>query len=240
MATLAQRKQKRKAKSAERRSITLANAVAPVRQSVGHSMPVPNPPNFGPPRYTPEQQAANPGEPMTRVVKDLCRAGSWKSGFGPDGQTTFEEFDQPALQQIVRNANALMQSGHAINIGKGHGDEDLAIHADDLIAPLDAVLLHNGVMWGSAYVTPLQAEYLRNPARKVSLGLWRNYESGDGQVYPGLSALHVAVPSLVVAVIVGLLIGINYPMDVKCVVGDPICGLRIGLRVKKRWAACLL
>lgn len=79
-----------------------------------------------------------------------------------------------------------------------------------------------------------RADNLKLMKKRDDLKLERDVAIAKGELlWLRLSALHVAVPSLIVAVIVGLLIGINYPMDVKCSVGDPICGLRIGLRVRK-------
>lgn len=181
MAGTAQRKRRKEAKQEKLR---FAN-------SVGSDLPLPAPPSFGPPKFTPEQQAAHPDEPMTRVVKDICREGVWKAGFGPNGQAVSENFSGDVLRQILGNAKAYMRR-YDINLGKGHGDEELAIHPDDLITPLDDVIFSNGVLWGSFYCTPEQAKYLKNPAIKTSPGLVRNYRAGDMTVYPGLSMVHVA------------------------------------------------
>jgi hypothetical protein len=79
-----------------------------------------------------------------------------------------------------------------------------------------------------------KADRLKLMKKRDDLKLERDVAIAKGELlWLRISALHVAVPSLVVAVMVGLLIGINYPMDVKCSVNDPICGLRIGLRVRK-------
>jgi hypothetical protein len=79
-----------------------------------------------------------------------------------------------------------------------------------------------------------KADRLKLMKKRDDLKLERDVAVAKGELlWLRLSALHVAVPSVIVAVIVGLLIGINYPMDVKCSVNDPICGLRIGLRVRK-------
>lgn len=180
-------KQKRALKRQVRKNgrIALAN-------SVGHNKPVPTPPDFGPVKFTAAQQAANPDEPMTRVIKDIGSIGVWKAGFSATGQAVSENFDDAKLQQIYRNAKAYMASGHAINLGKNHGDEDLTIATDDLIKPLDDLRYENGVLWGSFYVTPAEAKYLNNPAIKTSPGLVRNYQAGDMTVYPGLSMVHLA------------------------------------------------
>jgi hypothetical protein len=79
-----------------------------------------------------------------------------------------------------------------------------------------------------------KADRLKLMKKRDDLKLERDVAIAKGELlWLRISALHVAVPSLVFAVIVGLLIGINYPMDVKCAVNDPICDLRIGLRVRK-------
>lgn len=188
MSTTEQRKRKRETKREERRAIKLHSEI-----SVGHSMPVPTPPDFGPSKFTKEDQAANPNMPMTRVIKDVLRLGRWKEGFDESGQPVFGDYTPQELQTILNNARLMMASGHAINYGKSHGDEQLIIPTDELISPIDDIRLDNGVIWTATYVTPEQAIYLSNPARKVSAGLYRNYVAGNGTRYNGRTMLHVAV-----------------------------------------------
>lgn len=188
MPTAEQRLQKRKTKRLERRAVKLHSSVC-----VGHSMALPEPPDFGIPKFTPEEQAANPGKALTRLIKDVLRVGRWKEGFDAQGRPIFGDYDEPKLTTILNNAVAMIASGHAINVGKSHGDEQLIIPPDELIAPVDAVKLSNGVLWVSMYVTPAQADYLSNPARKVSAGLYSDYPSGDAKIYAGPTMLHVAV-----------------------------------------------
>lgn len=188
MPTAQQQRQKRELKRRERRAIKLHSTSL----AVGHSAPLPEPPDFGLPRFTAAEQAANPGKPMTRRVKDFLRVGEWKEGFGPDGKPIFGRYDEAELKIILNNALAMMAAGDPINLGKSHGDDQMIIPTDELISPIDQVKLHNGVLWFSTYVTPAQAEYLDNPAIKVSAGMFPDYTAGNGTVYKGRTLLHVA------------------------------------------------
>lgn len=188
MPTAEQRMQKRRAKREERKAIKLHSGI-----SVGHSMPVPIPPDFGPAKFTKEEQEANPHLPMTRVIKDVLRVGQWKEGFDENRQPILGDYTPQEMQRIYNNARLMMAAGHAINYGKSHGDDQLIIPTDELIAPIDDIRLDNGILWTSTYVTPEQMIYLSNPARKVSAGLCRNYIAGNGTRYDGRTMLHVAV-----------------------------------------------
>jgi hypothetical protein len=188
MPTAERRRLKRQNKRDEKRAIKLHSTVA-----VGHRMPTPEPPDFGPPKWTPEEQAANPDKPMTRVIKDVLREGRWKEGFDELGRPIFGDYTPEELGIILNNAIAMMNDGEAINYGKSHGDDQLIIPTDELISPVDDIRLANGVIWTSTYVTPAQAAYLLNPAMKVSAGLHRDYLAGSGKVYKGRTMLHVAV-----------------------------------------------
>lgn len=188
MPTSHQQRQKREAKRRERRAIKLHSTSL----AVGHAAPLPEPPDFGVPRFTAEEQAANPGKPMTRRVKDFLRVGEWKEGFDSAGNPVFGKYDEAELKVILDNALAMMAAGDPINLGKSHGDDQMIIPTDELISPIDQVKLHNGVLWFSTYVTPAQAEYLDNPAIKVSAGMFPDYTAGNGTVYKGRTLLHVA------------------------------------------------
>ena len=48
-----------------------------------------------------------------------------------------------------------------------------------------------------------------------------------------ISSLPVAGPALTVALIIGVLIGLNYPINIQCYKGDQICGFRLGRKVEK-------
>ena len=48
-----------------------------------------------------------------------------------------------------------------------------------------------------------------------------------------ISSLPVAGPALTVALIIGVLIGLNYPINIQCYKGDQICGFRLGPKVEK-------
>jgi len=149
---------------------------------------------FGPPKFSPDDQAAHPDQPMTRVVKDVLPVGRWK--FGRDRRTGNVRFGNvtPDMLTTLASQFRLAQSrGVALNLGKTHGDLMTGlIHPDDLIAPIDEAVTDGHCLWIACYVTPEQAAYLCNPARKVSAGLRWNWSDGQGHVYP-IQMVHVAV-----------------------------------------------
>jgi hypothetical protein len=161
--------------------------------SLGHSL---TPPTidatavFGPPRFTPEEQAANPTKPMTRVVKDVLRIGKWNVG-GPTDPVIWDV--TPETLAALANSTATQQAtGHAINVGMSHGGEGLIVPTADLVAPIDAVAVSGNALWMACYVTPEQARALENPACKVSPGLMWDYADGSGRKHP-IALVHVAV-----------------------------------------------
>lgn len=159
--------------------------------AVGHSVSLPTPPDFGPVRFSPAEQTDKPSEPRTRVVKDVLRVGRWKVGLNGSGQPVFWDVTPEVLRSLAMTSKDRLASGDAINIGKSHGDDDLIIPTDELIAPIDDLQVKGDVLWVASYVTPAQAEYLENPAIKVSVGVLEDYTAGDGQRYP-LALAHVA------------------------------------------------
>lgn len=188
MPTAQRQRQKRELKRQDRRAIKLHSTAL----SVGHSAPLPSPPDFGAPKFSEAKQAANPNKPMTRRIKDFLRVGEWKEGFDAAGNPVFGKYDAAELQIILNNAIGLMANGDPINLGKSHGDDQMIIPTDELISPVDQVKLHNGVLWFSTYVTPAQAEYLDNPAIKVSAGMFPDYTAGNGKKFQGRTLLHIA------------------------------------------------
>lgn len=134
---------------------------------------------FGPSHYTLAQQAANPDQPMTRVVKDILLVGRWNID-GPDGGE-FWTADQATLVQLARSFAAKQDAGHSTNLTLSHGDENMDIETDDLVAPIDAVRADGDTLWMALYVTPRQAKFLTNPAIKVSVGTINDYEDGGNK-----------------------------------------------------------
>ncbi|HUQ70373.1 MAG TPA: hypothetical protein VM165_12660 [Planctomycetaceae bacterium] len=161
--------------------------------SLGHSR---RPPTcdpvilFGPPKFSPAQQAMSPSRPMTRVVKDLLSVGTWNTG-GPQ-HPTMTDFTADTLQALASSVAEQQAAGHAVNVGLSHGTGDMLIPTEQIIAPVDAAKFHNDVLWFSAYVTPEQAEALLNPAMKVSPGIMRSYYDGSGNWYAA-ALVHAAV-----------------------------------------------
>lgn len=174
----------------------LSNEIAPgAWMPLGHAA---TPPavtqKFGPPRFTPEQQAANPTLPMTRLVKDVLRVGKWKVGIDPNnGQPILWDVTPHTLAGIVGNFSTTQSRGIAMNLTKSHGNlQTGVVPTDDLISPLDACVVDGDVMWLATYATPEQAKVLTNPAVKVSPMVWPNWVDGMGNKYPGDTLLHVA------------------------------------------------
>lgn len=144
-----------------------------------------SPPDFGPPNIP----DANRPE---RVVKDILRVGKWKTGFDESGRPVFWDVTPQVLSQIVADFNAMKAHGVGANLGKTHGDDNLLIHPDDLISPIDELKVAGDTLWMAAYVSPDEAKYLQNPARKVSVGVIPNHTDGSGHSYK-LYLTHVAV-----------------------------------------------
>jgi hypothetical protein len=165
--------------------------------SLGHALPPPKcnaDALFGPMRYSVAQQLADTSQPMTRVVKDVLRVGNWNIG-GPLSAQMWNVTDDDLVMLAVSFGNQ-QAAGHAVNLGMSHGDssgEDPGIiPTGELVTPVDAVAVKDGVLWMACYVSPAQARFLQNPACKVSPGMLRNYFDGTGQRHP-LALVHVAV-----------------------------------------------
>lgn len=142
-------------------------------------------PNFGPP--TPPDASRS-----VRLVKDVLKVGRWKTGYDDAGRPEFWDVTPATLADIAINFNAMRTNGVGSNLGKTHGDENLLIHPDDLIAPIEAVKVAGDTLWIASYVTPEQAKYLANPAMKVSVGVVPNWQDGTGKTY-SMALVHVAV-----------------------------------------------
>ena len=161
---------------------------------LGHDAPPPKAPKgFSPPKFSPEEQAANPGKPMTRVIKDVLSVGKRKAGFDEKGQPFFWDVTPQDLQLIAVSFSNAQRNGVAFNLTKSHGDpRTCMVPTDDIISALDEVIVEDGVLWVSSYVTPSVAMQLQNPAMKVSPGIKPDFMDGEGHVYP-LQLYHVAV-----------------------------------------------
>lgn len=161
---------------------------------LGHKALPPRVPTlFSRPRYWPAEQDANPDKPMTRLVKDVLRAGSWKVGIDAAGKPIMWDVSANLLRQIAQQVQLAQHRGVAMNLTKSHGNLATGIvPTDDLISPLDEVIADGDVLWISTYVTPEQAANLTNPACKVSPFVMANWIDGLGNTYPEM-LLHVAV-----------------------------------------------
>lgn len=79
-----------------------------------------------------------------------------------------------------------------------------------------------------------KAEQLELVKKRDALKFERDVAVAKGELlWLQWSALTVAGPALIVALIIGALIGINYPINIQCYKGDQICGFRLGPKVDK-------
>lgn len=169
---------------------------AAIALDLGHDLPAPEPPQglFGAPRYTAEQQAANPTKPLTRVVKDVLHVGTIRVVDEANGDRQLNWRITPPLLAALADAHAVARSrGYATVMGHTHGDRATRlIHPRDQIAPVEQLLSDGRVLWASVYVRPDVAADLENPAMKVSPYILAGWEDTGGHVYPA-KVMHVAV-----------------------------------------------
>lgn len=184
---------KPKLKSLKQPGRVLANPPSGAWLPLGHKAVPPRvTTRFGVPRFTPEQQAANPDKPMTRLVKDVLRTGSWKVGVDANVPRMWNVTRQ-TISEIVDNFLVGQHRGVAMNLTKSHGNVETGIvPTDDLICPIDEAVADGDTLWIATYVTPDQAADLQNPACKVSPYVMPNWMDGLGNVYSEM-LLHVAV-----------------------------------------------
>lgn len=159
------------------------------RLTTGSAAVALNPPDFGPP--SPSQDSIDAGK-TERVLKDVLKVGRWKTGYDEAGRPEFWDVSPATLENIAKDFHAMKAAGVGSNLGKGHGDDNLIIASDDLIAPIADIKIANNTLWIACYVTPEEKQYLRNPARKVSVGVVPNWQDGRGKTY-SMALVHVAV-----------------------------------------------
>ncbi|MGB8699104.1 MAG: hypothetical protein WCD18_06785 [Thermosynechococcaceae cyanobacterium] len=79
-----------------------------------------------------------------------------------------------------------------------------------------------------------KADRLAMAKKRDELKFERDIAIAKGELlWLRITALPVAGPALAVCVLIGVLIGINYPLNVQCYKGDLICGFRMGAWVEK-------
>ncbi len=145
-------------------------------------------PDFGP--SNPPKESVAAGQTV-RVVKDILHCGKHKIGFDEAGNQVYWTVTPQKLAAILKDFKLAKSINSPANLGKTHGNDDLLIHPDDLIAPVDDLRIAGDVLWMSSYVSPEQAEYLKNPARLVSPAFIPNYERAGHRFTEYLT--HVAV-----------------------------------------------
>lgn len=150
--------------------------------------------SWGPSANVPDFGPADGGDAQrtTRVIKDVLPVGKHRVGQDDSGKPVYWDVTPQVLSQIVADYQRMKSNGVQANLGKTHGDENLLIHPDDLIAPIDELKIVGDTLWMASYVTPEEAIYLQNPARKVSVAVVPNHLDGAGRQYK-LYLSHVAV-----------------------------------------------
>jgi hypothetical protein len=79
-----------------------------------------------------------------------------------------------------------------------------------------------------------RADRLNQLKRRDDLKMQREIAFAQGELlWLRISSLSVAVPSLLIAMCLGALVGLNYPVNVLCHKGDQICQLRWGRVVER-------
>lgn len=144
----------------------------------------------------PQGQSAD-SSGLVRVVKDVLRVGKWKVGRDARSRKpVLFDFTAEILKFIADQFALAKSRGVEFNLCNTHGDpKTREVHPTDLISPIEALSFDGNTLWMSSLVTPEQAEYLKNPARKVSAKIVPDFVDGQGNRYP-LQLVHVAVTDL--------------------------------------------
>jgi hypothetical protein len=79
-----------------------------------------------------------------------------------------------------------------------------------------------------------KADKLEMQKKRDEMKFERDIAIAKGElIWFKISSLPVAGPALTIALIIGVLIGLNYPINIQCYKGDQICGFRLGKKVEK-------
>lgn len=149
---------------------------------------------LGKPRFSKEEQDANPEAPMRRVVKDVLRVGEWKVGAAEDGTPIKWRVTDGVLREIARQYRLAKANGVESNLywGASTAGNQHHISARDGIAPIDELVVDGGRLFAVQYVNAATAKELSNPSHKVSVKVVSQWGDGQGRTYPYMLE-HVAV-----------------------------------------------
>lgn len=138
------------------------------------------------------------GKRGVRVVKDVLRVGRWKYGVDrTTGEPKFWDVTEDSLKAIANNFPKMLANGVKPKLYWGNADKIAAGQHDvndprDTIAEIDQVILHDGTLYASSYVTAEQAKRLQNAPLEVSVKAQEDWVDGEGRAYD-LALLHVAI-----------------------------------------------
>jgi hypothetical protein len=143
-------------------------------------------------KYSAEDQAADLSAPMTRVIKDILRVGSFDVT-QPDGSVLQWNVTTDSLYLLSSTYEQFRLAGGSSNLywGAPTSQDQHDVSAEKAIAQIDKMFVADGRLWIVIYVTPDVATQLQNPKNRVSAAIDSNWSSGQ-VTYP-LIVVHVAI-----------------------------------------------
>lgn len=146
----------------------------------------------GPSKFSAVDQEASPSEPLTRVVKDILRVGSFDVT-QPDGKVLQWDVTSDSLYLLQSTYEQFHAAGGRSNLywGASTSGDQHDISAEKAIAEIDKIFVADSRLWVVVYVTPEVASELQNPKNRVSAAIDQNWASGQ-VIYP-LIVTHVAI-----------------------------------------------
>jgi hypothetical protein len=146
-------------------------------------------------------------------------------------KTTIEHIDAVALANALLSNKGLQQKlAIPINLMCGEFSERIKSEIQSQIRN-ETQQIHNLL---AARRAKERADRMRLLKRKDELMMQREVASAQGQLlWLRISSLSVAVPFLLIAMCLGALGGLNYPVNILCHKGDQVCQLRLGRFVER-------
>lgn len=157
-------------------------------------MPI-SPDKLPAPKFTPEQQAADPAAKMTRVVKDFLKVGKWTCGVTGGG---LEDWDitHEQLNLAAKTFKSLRENGHKPKLYWGNFRSDVnsqhEVATQDEISEIDDVIVDGDEAYLLAYVSADEAKRLENSSLEVSPAVAEVWHDSKKRRYEN-AIMHVAI-----------------------------------------------
>ena len=146
-------------------------------------------------------------------------------------QTSIEKIDSVALANALLS-NKVLQGKLAVplnNMAAGFSERLKADIKEQMHNEINTI--HNLL---AARKAKDKADKLEMQRKRDEMKFERDIALAKAELtWLKISSLPVAGPALTVALIIGVLIGINYPINIQCYKGDQVCGFRMGPKVEK-------